>query len=455
MSQQVAAYYDPELKRLVYVDENVDATGKKIGSGMQGLQRFVYVHEFCHALEDDQFNLNRLTKTSLDDLDRNLALTCFAEGNAMLVGLDGLLDDYGVAMNTATPFSAWLLRQLGGLTLEDALEGTEGAPPFLAGTLVRPYFDGAIFSNRIRRDQGWQGVDDVYRSRIPQTTAEILYPERRYLKGFKPAVFEPDTQLLGSAEWGVVTNSMGALGIALWLGGNEMTTPREFGFLKGWMGDRVYFIRGPDAAIRTVWLSTWERPGMARTFRRHVERCLKERFGDVTWAVQRDGRLVAAVWDCAGTMSRASCDALVACALRTRVSVKNPSFLASWTKDVPLPIRFPDYEGWGSGCEVLGGYVSDVQGGPCFFRMSLAGGLLLRAEDNPDRHYYGTLCGLIRHVSDVRSDFTYWKLPVLASWHRRGEGKDERYCWNLVWGLLADGNEHRARVLFVPVWHAK
>jgi len=85
----------------------------------------------------------------------------------------------------------------------------------------------------------------------------------------------------------------------------------------------------------------------------------------------------------------------------------------------------------------------------------LAGGLLLRAEDNPDRHYYGTLCGLIRHVSDVRSDFTYWKLPVLASWHRRGEGKDERYCWNLVWGLLADGNEHRARVLFVPVWHAK
>jgi hypothetical protein len=36
------------------------------------------------------------------------------------------------------------------------------------------------------------------------------------------------------------------------------------------------------------------------------------------------------------------------------------------------------------------------------------------------------------------------------------ERQDERekYRWTVAWGLLADGTETRARVLFVPVWRA-
>ena len=59
---------------------------------------------------------------------------------------------------------------------------------------------------------------------------------------------------------------------------------------------------------------------------------------------------------------------------------------------------------------------------------------------------------MLRHVKDARSGFTYWQLPVLAAWHRRGEGEELRYRWSLLWGFLADGSEDRARVLFVPVW---
>jgi len=455
MTQQVAAYYDPEKKRLAYVDENVAATGKKAGPDLPGMQRFVYVHEFCHALEDAHFDLDRLTKASLCDLDRNLALTSFAEGNAVLTGVDGLLDGYGFAVNTATPFNAWLVSHLGGVDMEEAAEDLDGTPPFLAGALLRPYIDGAVFSNRIRRDEGWQGIDAVYRTGVPLTTAEILYPERRYLKGFRAAVFEPDARLFRAAEQGVATNSMGVMGTALWLGGDELAAASRFGFLKGWMGDRVYLIKGQGAAVQTVWLSAWERPGMARAFRRRVERRLKERFGDVAWTVRREGRLVAAVWDSAGATNRAACDAQAECALMTRVETKTPSLLASWSQDLPWPVRFPDFEGHSSGCEVLGGYVADVQGGPAFFRLSLAGGLLLKAEANPDRHYYGMLWGALRHVGDSHSDFTYWKLPVLASWHRRGHGDEERYRWSLLWGLLADGSERRARVLFVPVWRCE
>ncbi len=449
MSRQVAAYYDPEKKRLVYVDENVAAGDKKKGAGLQGMERFVYVHELCHALEDGRFGLEGLTEMSMSDLDRNLAVTSFIEGNAVLAGMDGLLDGYGVAVNTATPLNAWLVSLLGDMDLNGSMDGEfEGVPPALAGALLRPYLDGAVFSNRVRRDQGWQGIDAIYESRLPLTTAEILYPERRYLEGFRAAVFEPDPRLFAAARQGVSVNSMGVMGTALWLGGDKLAAAKQFGFLKGWMGDRVYFIKGEGNAVQTVWLSTWERPGMARAFSRRVERRMKAAFGDVSWRVRRDGCLVAAVWTSTG---EAACGALAECALKTRVEVASPSWLASWSRDMPWPVRFQDFEGYSAGCEVLGGYAAEVQSGSAFLRMSLASGGL-RVESNPDRHYYGVLWGLLRHVEDERSDFTFWKVPAVAAWHRRGQGTGERYRWTVLWGLLADGTEQRARVLFVPVW---
>jgi hypothetical protein len=73
-------------------------------------------------------------------------------------------------------------------------------------------------------------------------------------------------------------------------------------------------------------------------------------------------------------------------------------------------------------------------------------------EENPDRHHFSTCFGLMRHVKDVRSDFTYWSIPVLASYLRCGHEETERYEWSLLWGILADGTDERARILFVPVW---
>lgn len=454
MRQQVAAYYDPEAKRLAYVEEAPsEGKGREAGE-LPGMERFVYVHEFCHAIEDSHFDLDGLGKAAMGDLDRNLALTSFVEGNAVLTGIDGLLEEYGFPVNTATPLGAWMVGLMGSVKVEDKAAEFEGVPPFLAGALLRPYLDGAVFSNRIRREAGWQAVDAAYRERLPQTTAEILYPERRYLKEFKAAAFEPDARLFAAARQGVSTNSFGAMGTALWLGGEELVTPRAFGFLKGWLGDRAYFIKGDGGRVQTVWVSLWERPSMARAFASAAEQRMARAFADVAWRVRREGRLVAVVWDISAAAD-GQLDALAHYALRTRVEAEIPARGASWANDLPWPVRFPGYEGYSGGCEILGGYVADVCGGEAFFRVTLAGGLGLRAESNPDRHYYGLAWGLLRHVGDARSDFTYWSVPLLAAWHRRGSGEQERYRWSVLWGFLADGDERRARVLLVPVWRKK
>jgi hypothetical protein len=237
----------------------------------------------------------------------------------------------------------------------------------------------------------------------------------------------------------------------LWLGGDTSVSPHDFGFLKGWLGDQVYLLKGDGGRVQTVWLSLWERPGMARAFCGQAGCRLKKDFGDVAWRVKREGRLVVVVWNLSAAAD-GQLDVLAHDALQSRVEADIPSRAGSWLNDLPWPVRFPAYAGHSAGGEVLGGYVADVCGGPDFFRMSLVCGLGVRAETNPDRHYYGLLWGLLRHVGDARSDFTYWSLPVVASWHRRGSGDQERYRWSVLWGFLADGSDQRARVLFVPVW---
>ena len=456
MSDQVAAYYDPEKKRVAYVDGSVPAQkGVTPAIGPQ-VERFIYVHEFCHAVEDAHFDLNRLTKASLTDLDRNLALTSFAEGNAVLVGADSLCGDYPA--NTATPLGAFLVSAVSRLDVSESVAGElKDCPPFLAGALLRPYLDGAAFCNRLRRDAGWPSVDEAYRSRLPSTTAEILYPERRYLRPFTPAAFAPADGLFAGLRPGTtLTNSLGVFGTALWLGGEKVVSARQFGFLEGWLGDRVYLCEGTDGVTRTVWLSYWERPGMARAFCREVERRLGGRaFAGVPSCVRREGRLVAAVWVTGTNATPLACGNLAACALHSRVSAaETPSLAASWWFDTPCPVRFPS-DGNSAGCEVLGGYAADFRGGEHVCRFNLACGALLRAESNPDRHYYGTLCGLVRHVGDARSDFTFWQVPLAASWHRQGTGDARRFRWTALGGLLADGDGQRVRVLFVPVWREK
>lgn len=451
MGQQVAAYYDPEKKRVAYVEGAARALTNS--ASLPIMDRFVYVHEFCHAVEDSNFDIERLTRESLCDFDRNLAVTSLIEGDAMLVGMDSLFA--GSPGNTATPLGSFVVSLVGRMDVSDEMETMGDCPAFLCGALVRPYLDGAIFSNRIRREAGWTAIDSVYRNRLPATTAEILFPERKYFRGFEPVSFLPAEGLFGTARGGVSTNRVGAMGIGLWLGGKRLVRPDQYeSFLKGWKGDQIYFLKDADGGVdASVWVSCWERTGQARAFCKNVEKRLASDFQDAVWRVKRDGRMVAVVWCNRG--GDEACGRLAEVALASRVdgSSKGGGFV-SWLNDWPWPIRFKTFDGYSSGIEVLGGHVLNACTGEGFMRFNVADGLILRAESNPDRHYWGTLGGLVRYTGDERSDYTFWKLPLVASWFRRGNGSDERYEWRVLWGLAGYGNGQKVKLLLVPVWHA-
>jgi hypothetical protein len=241
--------------------------------------------------------------------------------------------------------------------------------------------------------------------------------------------------------------------LGLWLGGAAYARPRhDFGFLKGWLGDEIYFLRDADGSVReSTWLSCWERSGDARAAARAMKKRMSAGFGNSPWCVVRQGNRVAAVW-ARPASGVSACEGRATAALSCRVDGGAGRSAAAWLNEWPWPFRLKHFPGYSRSLEVLGGHGVKVVGGKGFRAVNMADGLVLRWEKNPDRMYAGALGGLIRFVSDERSEFVFWKVPLVASWFRRGSGDSEQYRWRVGWGLVAGGTENEASVLLIPVW---
>src|SRR5215210_4583943 len=76
--------------------------------------------------------------------------------------------------------SVSLLDQLGSMFSPDmaaAQEQLAGAPSYVRNELAFPYLSGLSYVCRLYAEGGWPAVDAAYRD-LPQTTAELLFPDR-------------------------------------------------------------------------------------------------------------------------------------------------------------------------------------------------------------------------------------------------------------------------------------
>jgi len=155
---QVAGYYDPDTGEIVVrvpnAGESLDLNGQ-----------VTLAHELDHALTDQALGL-----PAADDegrSDANLAATALVEGDATL-----LMQQFSFA-------AASLMDQLGSALSPDALAAQgqlEDVPAYLRNELMFPYLSGLSYACRLYVDGGWPAVDAAYDD-LPQTTAEILFPE--------------------------------------------------------------------------------------------------------------------------------------------------------------------------------------------------------------------------------------------------------------------------------------
>ena len=203
-------------------------------------------HEFVHALQDAEFDIQSLTERTRGDLDWSLALTAVLEGDAVVH--EGLWSrEFALAPGGGR-----------GLMFAQPLFAT--VPESIEREFRFPYSAGAEWVATVRARRGIEAINGILRGRR-LTTAEILHPEL-YESGWEPVeVGLPDVSAALGSGW--KSQSSGAFGefqlrnfLQLELGALTAVTAAT-----GWSGDHydVYHNDGASvAAIRLSFASTQE-----------------------------------------------------------------------------------------------------------------------------------------------------------------------------------------------------
>jgi hypothetical protein len=232
----VAGYYDPRTKRLRIVE----------GATSGPIAEIVLAHELNHALEDQRFGL-ALDQSATDDAA--LARLALVEGTAMLVMQQYVVEHVGAD-------------EAMGALLGSGLDQGPELPKFVQDQLIFPYLSGLQFAAALQQQGGgWASLDEAARSRVPESTEQILHPEK-WEAGEEPERVRLDVEL----EDGWRRTAAGT-----W--GEWQTAQLVGGEAPGWGGDRYeLWQRGEcssppcrnDDVLVMRW--AWDTPEAARAF---------------------------------------------------------------------------------------------------------------------------------------------------------------------------------------------
>jgi hypothetical protein len=245
-SEQVAGFYDDQDKTMYVVQ----------GEGFNGNERLTYAHEYVHALQDQNFDLenglNYSDQACEEDSERCSAVQALLEGDASSLEIE------------------WLTNYATNQDLNDIQEFYntyqspvyDSAPAYLKEDFIFPYLNGQTFIEQLKSQGGWPAVNEAYQN-LPVSTEQILHPDL-YPDDQPVPVDLPDlSEVLGS-DWREVDRGvMGEWYTYLILGYSanpqarlNETTAQDAA--AGWGGD-AYVVYYNDQAedyvmvLRTVW----------------------------------------------------------------------------------------------------------------------------------------------------------------------------------------------------------
>lgn len=248
LGEQIAGYYDPETNEMVVVS---DATG---GDKLSASDEVTFAHETVHALQDQHFNLLDVQDDSTIEADDHyLAVVALIEGDATVGQVQYMI---------ANPK---LILGLQGELADMDTSVLDNAPPFISGTLLFPYDHGATFVTALYDEGGWDLVDQAY-ANLPQSTEQILHPEK-YLAGEAPVEVTVNDPLpvLGD-DWDILeVNTFGEYITQLFLDSGEVRPSDARSAAEGWGGDE-YVVVGNDEHVALVWSTEWDSEEDAQEF---------------------------------------------------------------------------------------------------------------------------------------------------------------------------------------------
>jgi hypothetical protein len=212
------------------------------------------VFAIVHALQEQHFRWRAVIDNVAPE-DRRSAFRAVAAG-------DALLTLTARTMQKNDPQFAAAARKIGAQAAIEMERLANSLPVFLRRQLSFPYRAGSEFVYWAFRTRGWQGVNLLY-ANPPLSTAEILHPEKYFIKGEAPLRFFPP-HLLHRFKTTAVEQSLGEdtiVGLLAREQSQKMAT--EIG--AAWRGDQL-FAFPEQAGLTAVWFSSWETEAEAERF---------------------------------------------------------------------------------------------------------------------------------------------------------------------------------------------
>lgn len=243
------------------------------------LNALVVSHELVHALQDQHFDLGRVLPGALyaENEDMALARKSVVESEANLVSyayvfrMDlhsyvqrNLLVDYLLA-------TSWL-------SVGSALLANRDSPSFYTKVMTLQYFHGMRFLQATANaGGGYEAVTRAYLTRLPESTEQLLNPEKLAGERYDPPLQLPSLDDAALPGWTKLDeNTFGELSLRtlleLFVSGEEAAHAAD-----GWGGDR-YDVYERDERVLLAWRLLWDSDEDAAEFQESYERVLREKY---------------------------------------------------------------------------------------------------------------------------------------------------------------------------------
>ncbi|HZU07474.1 MAG TPA: hypothetical protein VFB73_16035 [Chloroflexota bacterium] len=262
----ILGQYDPETKQL-YVVTATNLLGP--------LERVTAAHEYTHALQDQYFDLLHLRPRNAPDTDRSLAVAALLEADATFVA-----ERYAATVLTEAE-QAERRRQVRELYREVDLERI---PLVVREQSYFPYTEGPRFLRRVLGDEALRG--EGYGAAVnrlfadpPQTTAQILHPER-YLRGQGPVpvpLGDP-AAALGAGWQAVRQGTLGELDHRL-LVQQYLDATVAARAAEGWAGASYALLESEEGQLAVVVRTRWDSAAEAAEWLDAYRTVVRVRYG--------------------------------------------------------------------------------------------------------------------------------------------------------------------------------
>jgi len=268
LSEQIAGQYDQNTKEMDIIQD----------SGFGGIERLTYAHEYTHALQDQNYDiengLNYSSESCKEDSERCAAIQALLEGDASMLELEWF-NNYATSQDF--------------YDIQDFYQDYEGpvlesAPDFLREDFIFPYIYGQSFVEYLYNIGGWEAINNAYRD-LPLSTEQILHPER-YPDDRPIEIEKPDLSLVLGDQWQELDSGvMGEWYTYLILAHGREPDARiddveAQDASEGWGGDYylVYYDEQNQETV-VVMRTTWESENDAKQFFDAFQEHSSARFG--------------------------------------------------------------------------------------------------------------------------------------------------------------------------------